>query len=168
MTVKSCPVITDLHPHYCKNLTTCSLVKNIKCWWFSKSTTFCPNQNLCFLFKAISHFLKVGRFKCLLTPQGFKWAHLICASVCMHTYVFVYVVAHTCTASMHVCVFFILSTPCHLPPSLPPSLCCLLPSLSQPCSWERQARSQKCKCAAWLMSHREAAFPSLFVNMWLP
>lgn len=27
------------------------------------------------------------------------------------------------------------------------------------CSWERQAQSQKYKCASWLMSHCEAAFP---------
>lgn len=71
----------------------------------------------------------VGNCVLLFTPPEFNWAHLICASVCMHTYVFVYVVTHTCTASqpasMHVCVFFSLSTPCHLPPSLcssPPSL----------------------------------------------
>lgn len=44
-------------------------------------------------------------------------------------YLFMRSLTHVQPACMCVCVFFILSTPCHLPPSLSPSLCSFPPSL---------------------------------------
>lgn len=78
----------------------------------------------------------------------------------MHPYMIYQTVANTRIASMHVCAFFHLVYALSFPSplrSIPP----FRSSLALNCAVGRggQAWSQKCKCAAWLMSHSEAASP---------
>lgn len=58
------------------------------------------------------------------------------------------------------CVFFILSTPRRLLPLAAPCIHTSLPPQSSTIGWKAKARSQKCKLLS-LMSHREAAFPTV-------
>lgn len=79
------------------------------------------------------------------------------ALVCTHMYLFMWSLTHV-QPSMHLC--------CHLSVSLRYSLHPFGLSLPRSClcSWENRAWSQKCKCAAWLMSHRDSASPHIHTH----
>lgn len=116
------------------NITKCSVITNPD----SKGPVcqliiICPTETLSyqdylFAFESVSHFLKMSGSFFLCSYLGSLNELISFAQGFECTHVFVYAVAHTCTASMNVCILYSVHT-LSSPSSSPPSLCSLPSSL---------------------------------------